>query len=95
MPDAAVGREVIRPASHHFGLTTANMEVMLDWYGKVLGLTLNHKTTTPAGAKKVKCAWLKNDKANHRIAIVSLTGLADNPDRRGRLRMRTQRGATS
>jgi hypothetical protein len=33
MPDAAVGREVIRPTLHHFGLTTANMEVMLDWYG--------------------------------------------------------------
>jgi hypothetical protein len=33
---------IIHPKLQHFGLTTSNMDEMLDWYRKVLGMTLNH-----------------------------------------------------
>ena len=62
--------EIVRPTLHHFGLTTANLEAMLDWYGKVLGMTPNHQTSQPLGAKGpsgVRVAWVSNDEANHRI----------------------------
>jgi catechol 2,3-dioxygenase len=76
--------EFVHPTLHHFGLTTANLEAMLDWYGKVLGMTTNHQTTHPAGAHGppgVRVAWVSNDRANHRIAIVSLPGLVEDADR--------------
>jgi catechol 2,3-dioxygenase-like lactoylglutathione lyase family enzyme len=75
---------MIRPTLHHFGLTTANLEAMVDWYGKVLGMTPNHQTSTPVGAQGppgLRAAWVTNDKANHRIAIMSLPGLTDDPER--------------
>jgi catechol 2,3-dioxygenase-like lactoylglutathione lyase family enzyme len=80
MSSEAANREMIRPTFHHFGLTTANLRGMLDWYGKVLGMTINHETTKPAGARcppGVRVAWVSNDLANHRLAIVELPGLAD------------------
>ena len=36
MSDASASREIVRPTLHYFGLTTVNLEAMLDWYGKVL-----------------------------------------------------------
>ena len=84
MSDASASREIVRPTLHHFGLTTANLEAMVDWYGKVLGMRPNHVTSKPAGEKSppgVRVSWVSNDRANHRIAIVVLPGLADDPDR--------------
>jgi catechol 2,3-dioxygenase len=84
MTGAPANREPVHPTLHHFGLTTANLPGMLDWYGKVLGMTINHETTKPAGAASppgVRVAWVSNDRANHRIAIVALAGLADDSDR--------------
>ncbi len=49
MSRAATEYEIIRPTLHHVGLTTANLVPMLDWYGKVLGMTLNHQSAKPAG----------------------------------------------
>ncbi|MGA9924525.1 MAG: VOC family protein [Isosphaeraceae bacterium] len=80
MSDASASREIVRPTLHHFGLTTANLEAMLDWYGKVLGMTSNHQTSKPLGTRGpsgVRVAWVSNDEANHRIAIVELRGLVD------------------
>ena len=84
MSDASASREIVRPTLHHFGLTTANLEAMLDWYGKVLGMTSNHQTSKPLGTRGpsgVRVAWVSNDEANHRIAIVELRGLVDDPGR--------------
>jgi catechol 2,3-dioxygenase len=85
MSKSYASSEIINPTLHHVGLTTANLEAMLDWYGKVLGMTPNHQSTRPAGAESppgLRAAWLSNDRANHRVAIVALPGLADDPDRR-------------
>ena len=47
MSDASAICKTVRPTLHHFGLTTANLEAMLDWYCKVLGMTPNHQTSKP------------------------------------------------
>ncbi len=33
MSNASASCEIVRPTLHHFGLTTANLVAMLDWYG--------------------------------------------------------------
>jgi catechol 2,3-dioxygenase-like lactoylglutathione lyase family enzyme len=39
----------VHPKLHHYGLTTANLDAMIDWYRKVLGMTVNHRSERPAG----------------------------------------------
>jgi catechol-2,3-dioxygenase len=63
---------------------TANLEAMVDWYANVLGMAPNHWSSTPAGAQAVagwRTAWVSNDQANHRIAIMALGGLTDDAQR--------------
>jgi catechol 2,3-dioxygenase-like lactoylglutathione lyase family enzyme len=81
---ASASRTGVRPTLHHFGLTTANLEAMVDWYAKVLGMAANYRSSTPVGAPSVsswKIAWVSNDQANHRIAIMALPGLMDDAQR--------------
>jgi hypothetical protein len=35
-----------RPVLHHFGLTTAHLEAMVDWCAKVLAMTPNRRAYT-------------------------------------------------
>jgi catechol 2,3-dioxygenase len=75
---------IVHPTLHHFGLTTANLEPMVDWYAKVLGMAPNHRSSTPAGPQTnvgLRAAWVTNDRANHRVAIMALPGLKDDPQR--------------
>jgi catechol-2,3-dioxygenase len=75
---------IIRPTLHHFGLTTANLQAMKEWYGKVLGMAPTHETAAPDGAAvlpPMQASWVTNDGANHRIAIMSLPGLTAASDR--------------
>ena len=51
MSDAPAICKIVRPTLHHFGLTTANLEAMLDWYCKVPGMTPNHQTSKPLGTR--------------------------------------------
>lgn len=39
----------IHPKLQHCGLTTGNLDGMLEWYGKVLGMTVNKRVAAPAG----------------------------------------------
>jgi catechol 2,3-dioxygenase len=75
----------IHPKLHHLGLTTGNLEAMIDWYRKVLGMTVVHQTEAAAGGQKdaptLKAAWVSNDEANHRLAFVQLPGLTADHDR--------------
>lgn len=65
---------LIRPAFHHFGVITAHLEEMLDWYAKVLGMT-----TVQSSHGLV---FLSNDRAHHRLAVLSLPGTRENLDSR-------------
>lgn len=54
----------ISPTLHHVNLKTTQLQAMIDWYGKVVGSKVTFQF--PAGA------WLTNDAANHRIALLAL-----------------------
>ena len=81
----------VHPKLHHLGLTTANLEAMTEWYRKVLGMTLVHRTASAAGGQKdapsLTAAWVSNDEANHRLAFVQLPDLTGDPDRSRHHRM--------
>lgn len=63
----------VRPAFHHINLKTLKLQEMIDWYGLVLGMQAQHQF--PGGA------WLTNDHANHRIALLTSPALKEDPDK--------------
>jgi catechol 2,3-dioxygenase-like lactoylglutathione lyase family enzyme len=75
----------IHPKLQHFGLTTANLDAMIDWYRKVLGMTVNHRATAAAGAQKGRpfsaAAFISNDEVHHRMAIFEVPGLVVDPEK--------------
>jgi catechol 2,3-dioxygenase len=71
--DGASGPEVRRPLLHHVQLKTSRLEEMVQWYSMVLGMVVCHRGS---GA-----AWLTNDDANHRLALISTPNLADDEDK--------------
>jgi catechol 2,3-dioxygenase len=75
---------IVHPRLQHFGLTTANLKAMIDWYRKVLGMTVNHRSAAPAGVQggpPLSAVWLSNDEVNHRVALAELPGLVVDPDK--------------
>ena len=44
---------IIHPKLQHVGLTTANLQAMLDWYREVIGLTVNHLVKVPVARPMV------------------------------------------
>ncbi len=66
--------EVIKqPTLHHINLKTTRLQELVDWYGTVVGMKPNY--AFPGGA------WLTNDAANHRVALLSSPTLSDDPDK--------------
>ena len=61
------------PTLHHVNIKTTRLEEMIEWYGKVVGLQPVHVAAVGA--------WLSNDVANHRLALLAVPGLADDPDK--------------
>jgi catechol-2,3-dioxygenase len=61
------------PVLHHVNLKTVRLDAMVEWYGRVLGMVINHISTTGA--------WLTNDAANHRLALLAVPGLADDENK--------------
>jgi catechol-2,3-dioxygenase len=66
---------VLAPALHHLNLKTTRLQQMIDWYRLVLGMETIFQY--PTGA------WLTNDAANHRMALLAIPGLEDDPDKIG------------
>lgn len=66
---------IIRPQLHHLNLMTTRLQAMIDWYGLVLGLTPNF--AFPGGA------FLTNDAANQRLALLAWPGAVDDPHTQG------------
>ena len=61
------------PTLHHVNLKTTRLQEMIDWYGKVVGSKPTFQF--PGGA------WLTNDGANHRIALLTSSKISDDPDK--------------
>jgi catechol 2,3-dioxygenase len=74
---------VIVPTMHHVGIVTRNIETMIEWYAKVLGMKPNFVSLSPSNKAMLplKVALLTNDKANHRIALLSWPGLNDSTEK--------------
>lgn len=71
--------DVRRARLHHVNFFTTRLDEMTDWYGRVLGAEIVFRF--PLGA------WLTNDEANHRIALVSIPALEVDVDKRSHARM--------
>lgn len=76
---------IIHPKLQHVGLLTGNLQPMLDWYHAVLGMrvvgTSDNPTGAPAGSgPPMRAAFLSNDDASHRIAMIEIPGLTADPD---------------
>ena len=66
---------VIKPKLHHVTIKTSRLQEMVDWYAAVCGLQVNFQDANNA--------WTSNDEANHRIAFLSVPGLAEDPEKTG------------
>jgi len=73
------------PKLQHYGLSTANLAVMTEWYAKVLGMAVNHRAAVPPEAQGrapfSAFAFLSNDELDHRIVLFEVPGAATDPDR--------------
>jgi catechol-2,3-dioxygenase len=61
------------PSLHHVNLKTHRLEAMIDWYGRVVGMQVMYQF--PGGA------WLTNDDANHRLALLHDSSWEDDPQK--------------
>ncbi len=71
----------IHPKLQHCGLTTGNLDAMLAWYGKVLGMTVYARVAAPAGSPFKTVAFATNDEVNHRLSFFETPGLPVDDDR--------------
>jgi len=65
----------VHPKLQHCGLTTGNLDGMLDWYRKVLGITVHARVAAPAGSPFKTVAFATNDEVNHRLSFFETPGL--------------------
>lgn len=61
------------PTLHHINLKTVRLQEMIDWYARVVGIEPTHRFEGGA--------WLSNDAANHRLALLTIPGMEDDPDK--------------
>src|SRR5690349_13504346 len=59
----AADAPVIRPKLHHVNLKTTRLQEMIDWYSTLVGARVHHQYELGA--------WISNDEANHRIALLA------------------------
>ena len=64
---------MIRPAFHHVNLKTTRLQAMIDFYRELVGAEVIHQDAVGA--------WLSNDGANHRIALLAFPNFSDDPEK--------------
>jgi catechol 2,3-dioxygenase-like lactoylglutathione lyase family enzyme len=64
---------VIHPKFHHVNLKTTRLQEMIDFYGALIGTEVTFQGETGA--------WISNDQANHRIALLAFPTFVDDPDK--------------
>jgi catechol 2,3-dioxygenase len=78
----------IHPTLQHFGLLTRHLERTVDWYAKVVGMTTIYSTSktrdSEAGAT---VTLLSNDRAYHRMAIITLPELQEDTDKKEHVKL--------
>jgi hypothetical protein len=66
-------KAMIKPTMHHVNLKTNRLKEMIEWYALVVGTKVNFQF--PGGA------FISNDRANHRIALLAVPGLTEDPQK--------------
>jgi 2-polyprenyl-6-methoxyphenol hydroxylase-like FAD-dependent oxidoreductase/catechol 2,3-dioxygenase-like lactoylglutathione lyase family enzyme len=64
---------VIAPKFHHVNLKTTRLQEMIDFYSALVGAEVLFQYEMGA--------WLSNDAANHRIALLAFPGFVDDPEK--------------
>ena len=64
---------VIHPKFHHLNLKTTRLQEMIDFYATIVGAEVIFRDDVGA--------WLSNDRANHRIALLAFPGFSDDPQK--------------
>jgi catechol 2,3-dioxygenase len=85
MSQTSRNSSIIRPTLHHFGVETRQLERMVGWYAKVVGMDTIYSTSNAGGSDPsgpVGAAFVSNDRAHHRIAILSLPELQEDADKK-------------
>ena len=67
------------PVLHHVTMKTTRLQPMIDWYKTVVGIRVNFQDAVGA--------WMSNDRANHRVALLAIPGLIDDPEKHRRTGM--------
>ena len=70
---------VIHPKFHHFNLKTTRLQEMIDYYATLVGAEVTYQFEGGA--------WLTNDEANHRIALLAFPNFVDDPEKETRTGM--------
>jgi catechol 2,3-dioxygenase len=70
---------VIHPAFHHVNLKTTRLQEMIDFYGSLVGAEVVFRDQVGA--------WLSNDGANHRIALLAFPNFVDDSEKETRTGM--------
>ena len=79
---------LIHPTLHHIGVETRRLERMIDWYAKVVGMMTIYSTSNTRGSEDgMSAAFVSNDKANHRMAIISLPQLQEDTDKKTHVKL--------
>ena len=82
---------IVHPKLQHYGLTTTNLDAMVDWYRKVLGMSIQHRAAVPAVARGRApfsgAAFISNDEVHHRMVFFEVPGVVPDPDRARHPRM--------
>jgi len=71
----------IHPKLQHCGITTGNLDAMLEWYSKVLGLFVHNRVKAPAGSPFKTVAFATNDEVNHRLSFFEASGVSIDNER--------------
>src|ERR1700761_6592924 len=64
---------VIHPAFHHVNLKTTRLQEMIDYYRTLVGAEVIHQFDGGA--------WMSNDEANHRMALLGFHKFVDGPEK--------------
>jgi catechol 2,3-dioxygenase len=67
------------PTFHHFNLKTTRLQEMIDFYRTLVGARVIFQDQIGA--------WLSNDDANHRIALLAFPNFVDDPEKETRTGM--------
>src|SRR5207302_10536079 len=70
------------PILQHVGIITPDLDRMLDFYRKVLGVTVHQRVDVPEGRAPFKTvAFTTNDEVNHRISFFEIPAATVNPEK--------------